>query len=140
VRDLLNGFVNPAEREKDRRQREGGFPDPDLMEKGGDTYITNINMGDLESGNITVGKGNLVTQHIENSFNTFPAELQNSLAELINASQPLLQKAEASEHTEEIREELDTLQAEAKKSKPKKERVKITVEGLKKAAQNLNEI
>ncbi|MCL4275833.1 MAG: GTP-binding protein, partial [Anaerolineales bacterium] len=138
VRDLLNGFVNPAEREKDRRQREGGFPD--LMEKGGDTYITNINMGDLESGNITVGKGNQVTQHIENRFNTFPAELQSHLIELMRLSETLMGQIKDDDVKEEIRDELEDLQKQAKKSKPVMDKVKITVEGLKKAAQNLNEI
>jgi hypothetical protein len=55
--------------------------------------------------------------------------LQNALIESIKASETLLQNTPASEHIEEIQGELEILRSEARKSKPKKERVKITVEG-----------
>ncbi|HNJ14364.1 MAG TPA: hypothetical protein PLN43_12365, partial [Anaerolineales bacterium] len=135
LRELLDGFVTPQERRKDeeREKQEG---------KRGDTYITNnnITMGNMHGSSLTLGDGNTSTVSVQNSFNTFPAELQNTLTELMKASETLLQKAEESEHTEEIKDELESLQTEAKKSKPKKERIKVTVEGLAQAAKNLNEI
>ncbi|HMX20331.1 MAG TPA: COR domain-containing protein, partial [Anaerolineales bacterium] len=131
LRELLDGFVTPQERHKDEER-----------EKRGDTYITNnnITMGNMHGSSLTLGDGNTSTVSVQNSFNTFPAELQNTLTELMKASETLLQKAEESEHTEEIKDELESLQTEAKKSKPKKERIKVTVEGLAQAAKNLNEI
>ena len=135
LRELLDGFVTPQERRKDeeREKQEG---------KRGDTYITNnnITMGNMQSSTLTLGDGNTSNINVQNSFNAFPAELQNTLVELIKASEALLQKAEESEHKEEIKDELESLQSEAKKSKPKKERVKVTVEGLAQATRNLNEI
>ncbi|MGE5373421.1 MAG: hypothetical protein ACM3XO_00065 [Bacteroidota bacterium] len=66
--------------------------------------------------------------------------MQNPLIELIKASETLLQNTPTSEHIEEIKGELEILRSEARKSRPKKERVKITVEELAQAARNLNEV
>lgn len=138
LRELLDGFVTPQERRKDEEREEKEFG-----RRGGDTYITNNTVtvhGSVQGSAVTAGDGNTSNVSTQNSFNTFPPEVQSALGELMKASETLLQKAEASEHTEEIKDELETLQSEAKKSKPKKERVKVTVESLAQAAKNLNEI
>lgn len=145
LRELLDGFVTPEERRKDEEREKQDGRQRGIMkkeDKPGDTYITNnnITLGNIEGDNLVVGDANHIEQTVQNSFNTFPVEIQNALTELIKASEALLQKAEPSEHTEEIKEELESLQTEAKRSKPKKERVKITVESLAQAAKNLNEI
>jgi len=136
LRGLLDGFVTPQERRKDEEREVKEFG------RRGDTYITNnnITVQNATASNFNLGDGNTITQTVQDSFNTFPVELQSALIELIKASEALLQKAEESEHKEEIKDELESLQSEAKKSKPKKERVKVTVEGLAQAARNLNEI
>jgi hypothetical protein len=135
LRELLDGFVTPQERRKDEEREEKEFG------RRGDTHITaNITVHGNIDGNVAIGEGNQISQTIQDSFNTFPVELQTTLVELIKATEMLLQKAEESEHKEEVKEELESLQSEAKKSKPKKERVKVTVEGLAQAARNLNEI
>ncbi|MCQ3937083.1 MAG: hypothetical protein DPW18_08565, partial [Chloroflexi bacterium] len=142
VRELLNGYMDLAEREKGRRMRDG-MSDEKFME---DEYpdrsvkITNINIGEMKGSAFNLGEGNTITQSMQNSFNTFPAEVQNALAELMKTTEILLKNAVVSEHTEDVREELESLQSEARKSKPKMERVKVTVESLAQAARNLNEI
>jgi GTPase SAR1 family protein len=138
LRELLDGFVTADELRKDKEKEEKEFG------RKGDTYITNNNNvtvhGNVEASNLALGEGHHINQTVQDSFNTFPVELQTALVELIKATKTLLQKAEESEHKEEVKEELESLQSEAKKSKPKSERIKVTVEGLKKAAQNLKDI
>ncbi|NOH03520.1 MAG: hypothetical protein HND47_16935 [Chloroflexi bacterium] len=143
LRELLDGFITSEERRKDEEKEklEARQKGPDKEDKSGDTYITNnISLRDLEGGNIILGEGHHVNQSIQNSFNAFPADVRNALADLMKAAETLLQQVEESEHKDEIREELESLQSEAKKSKPKKDRVKVTVESLAQAARNLNEI
>lgn len=138
LRELLDGFVTLQERRKDEEREENEFG-----RRGGDTYITHNTVtvhGNVQGSAVTAGEGNTSSVSVQSSFNTFPAELQNTLNELIKSCETLLQKAESSEHTEEIKDELASLQTESKKSKPKMERVKITVKSLAQAARNLNEI
>lgn len=134
----LNPEFRPEYRQKFIRNTKGERP----MAKGGDTIVTNNIMvqGNIEGSSLALGEGHRITQTVQNSFNTFPAEVQSSLLELIKVTESLLEKAAESEHKDEVKEELDSLLSEAKKSKPKKERVKVTVEGLKKAAENLKDI
>jgi small GTP-binding protein len=143
LRELLDGFVTPEERRKDeeREQKESGRMERERSResKGGDTYNYNINVQG-NGNNLATGERSQATQAVQNSFNTFPAEVQSSLVELIKVTESLLEKAAESEYKDEVKEELESLQTEAKKSKPKKERVKVTVEGLKKAAENLKDI
>jgi small GTP-binding protein len=146
LRELLDGFITPEERRKDEEREQLESKGMDRIEKerarelkGGDTYNYNINV--QGNGNaLATGERSQATQTVQNSFNTFPAEVQSALVELMKATESLLQKAEESEHRDEVKEELESLQSEAKKSKPKQERVKVTVEGLKKAAENLKDI
>ncbi|HRK91401.1 MAG TPA: COR domain-containing protein [Anaerolineales bacterium] len=144
VRELLNGFIDLTERERERlalsvdfsfleennRPREVHYHEHKHIEVGENVNGSVINMGD----------GNTSNQSMQNSFNTFPADVQHALSDLMKATESLLQQAEDSEHKDDVREELESLQSEAKKSKPKKERVKVTVESLAQAARNLNEI
>ncbi len=132
LRELLDGFVTPQERRKDEEREQ-----KELGRRNGDIHI---NIENMHGSSLAIGDDNTSSVSVQNSFNTFPAELQNTLVELIKASEALLQKVEKSEHKEEIKDELESLQVEAKKSKPKKDRVKVTVEGLAQAARNLNEV
>ena len=147
LRELLDGFVTLEERRKDEEKETqearhtGRVPDLDKGSKSGDTYITTINVdGNIEGSNLPIGKGNQITQNLENSFNTFPTELQSNLIELMKLTETLLEQVKEDETKEEIKEELEDLQKQAKKSNPIKDKVKISVEGLIKAAKNLNEV
>src|SRR5690606_22292636 len=109
VRELLNGYIDLAEREKERRMRDGDMPD--FAETGMPREVhyhdhKHIEVGENVSGSVfNLGDRNTTAQSVQNSFNTFPAEVQNALAELIKATEILLQKAEESEHKEEVKEE-----------------------------------
>lgn len=143
LRELLDGFVTLEERRKDELQeaREGKHPfRMPYLEKSGDTYITNINMGDIEGGNVIIGEGNQITQNLENSFNSFSPELQSNLIELMKLTETLLSQVKEGEVKEIVKEELEDLQKQGKKSKPDTGKIKISVENLAKAAKNLNDI
>ena len=132
LRELLDGFVTPQERRKDEEREE-----KDLGRKG-DTYITNFNVGgNMESSNVAIGERHQITQTISNAF---PPDLQIALAKLIQDYQSELEKVEDTEQKEELQEELDTLRKEVAKKQPNKERIKVTVEGLMKAAENIKGI
>lgn len=132
LRELLDGFVTPQERRKDEEREEKEF------DRRGDTHITaNITVhGDI-SGNVAIGEGNQLTQTISNAF---PPDLQAALIKFIQDYQSELEKIEDAEQKEELQEELDTLRKDVAKKQPNNERIKITVEGLKKAAENIKGI
>jgi predicted RNA-binding protein with RPS1 domain len=143
VRDLLNGFVNPAERDKDRRQREDGFPDPDLMESGTPKEVhyhthQHVDIGEGVSNSvINLGDENKIQQSITNAG--IPPELKETLlqlAEAVNAMQTSLPKEEA----EEVQECMEQLVKEAKKPKPNPKWYRVSIEGLTEAAQKLEKL
>lgn len=133
IRELLDGFVTADEMRKDKEEEEKEFG-----RRGGDTYITNFNVGgNMESSNVAIGKEHQITQTISN---TFPHDLQAALVKFIQDYQSELEKVEDAEQKEELQEELDTLKKDVAKKQPNKERIKVTVEGLKKAAENIKGI
>lgn len=128
LRELLDGFVTPQERHKDEEREEKE------LGRRGDTYITNFNVGGNIDGNVAIGQGNQLTQTISNAF---PPDLQAALVKFIQDYQSELEKVEDAEQKEELQEELDTLKKDVAKKQPNNERIKVTVEGLKKAAENI---
>ncbi len=132
LRELLDGFVTPQERRKDEEREEKE------LGRRGDTHITaNFTVhGDI-SGNVAIGEGNQLTLTISNAF---PPDLQAALAKFIQDYQSELKKVEDAEQKEELQEELDTLKKDVAKKQPNKERIRVTVEGLKKAAENIKGI
>jgi small GTP-binding protein len=131
LHELLDGFVTPQERRKDKEREEKEFG------RKGDIHI---NIKNMHGSSLTIGDDNTSSVSVTNSFNTLPPDLQAALLELIKKVDEVLQVAEESEDKDELNDELESLRAEANKSRPKKERIKITVEGLKKAAENIKDV
>jgi hypothetical protein len=133
LRELLDGFVTPQERRKDEEREEKEFG-----RKGGDTYITNntVTVQNATASNFNLGEGNTITQTVQDSFNTLPAEIQTALAELIRKTEETLSQVEDSEDKEMLEGALTSL----KKSKPNKKSMSITVKGLIAAAENIKNI
>lgn len=135
VKEELDGFVSPE------RRRDMDYE----YHKSGAIFntFTNNNVtvhGNVQGSSVFAGDSNTSNQTVQNSFNTFPPELQISLLELMKASEVLLQIVQDDEQKEDIKNELEDLQKEANKSKPKKDKVKLSVEGLAQAAKNLNDV
>jgi internalin A len=131
VSEILNGFVPPAEREKERKRR---------AEEEGMEGRSIIIHGNVIGSALVQGNENSVQQQIEHSFNTpsNPA-LAPLLAELTEAVKALLPKLDE-ETAEEAREDLTRLQEELQKEKPKRKWYSVSIEGLKAAAQNMGDI
>ncbi|MCZ2126610.1 MAG: GTP-binding protein, partial [Anaerolineales bacterium] len=128
--ELLNGFVTPAERKKDEERERGRDSDaPREVHYHQHIEVT----GDVTGSVLSAGSNNQITQ-------TVNADLMPLLSELIVSAQALLEKVEDSKTREIIQEELEDLQKQAQRAEPNKAKIKVSVEGLIKAAQNLERI
>jgi small GTP-binding protein len=134
VRETLDGFTTPAERQKergressydDRAPREVHYHDHKHIEVGRDVVGGVLNMGDE----------NQITQNI-----THAAELKESMEALVKETQEVLKRLAESDAKEELKDNLERLQSEMQKSKPKKEWYEVSVKGLIQAAENLNDL
>ena len=96
--------------------------------------------GPVSGSAITVGNANRVQQTIQHSFNT-PAspDLAPLLAELTQAVEAMLSHLPP-EDAEEVHDDMERLQEELQKPKPRRKWYSVSIEGLQQAAQNLGEI
>jgi hypothetical protein len=107
--------------------------------------VTNIYIGgNVESSNIVSGNNNVITQRIQNSFNKAEAadiqvELKNTLKQLADAV-VVMAKSLPDEQATEVADDLSKLVEEATKSKPNKKWYSVSIEGLIKAAENLDKL
>lgn len=123
VREILSGIESEAQR----------------RETGGN--VTNIYVGGNFDGNLTVGNDN---QSIKDSYNKIStaqidAELKQALKELAEAVSVMV-KAIPEEQAAEVSEDLGKLVDEATKPKPNKKWYSVSIEGLIKAAENLDKL
>jgi len=127
VRETLDGFSTPAERQKERdlSPREVHYHDHKHIEVGRDVVGGVLNMGDE----------NQITQTV-----THAAELKESMDALVKETQAVLNRLEASEEKEELQDNLERLQSEMQKSKPNEKWYRVSIEGLIKAAENLDKL
>jgi hypothetical protein len=127
VREVLSAIENESQR----------------RETGG--TVTNIYIGgDVEGSNIISGNNNVVTQKIQNSFNKaeaadIQAELKETLKQLAEAVSAM-SKSLPEEQAIEVTEDLGKLVDEATKLKPNKKWYSVSIEGLIKAAENLDKL
>ncbi len=138
VSDVLNGFVTPEARREERKRL---FPEEErrMSEEKEKSIHIEIH-GDMSGSALTIGEGNQVRQTIQRSFNT-PSnpELAPLLAQLTAAVEEMAKHLPA-EQAAEAREDLQRLQEELAKPKPRKEWYSVSIEGLKAAAKNVGEI
>jgi internalin A len=108
-------------------------------EQGGN--VTHIYVGGNFDGNLTVGDGN---QSIKDSYNKISTakidpELKQTLQQLVEAVETMT-KSMSEEQATEVTEDLGKLVDEATKSKPNKKWYSVSIEGLIKAAENLDKL
>jgi internalin A len=108
-------------------------------EQGGN--VTHIHIGGNFDGNLTVGDGN---QSIKDSYNKISTakidpELKQTLQQLVEAVETMT-KSMSEEQATEVTEDLGKLVDEATKSKPNKKWYSVSIEGLIKAAENLDKL
>jgi internalin A len=123
VREILSGIESEAQR----------------RETGGN--VTNIYVGGNFDGNLNVGDGN---QSIKDSYNKITsakieAELKETL-KLLAEAVAAMTKGLAEEQAAEVSEDLSKLVEEATKPKPQKKWYSVSIEGLIKAAENLDKL
>jgi internalin A len=123
IRELLSGIESESQR----------------RETGGN--VTNIYVGGNFDGNLTVGDGN---QSIKDSYNKISAakidtELKQTLKELAEAVSVMV-KALPEEQAAEVSEDLGKLVDEATKPKPNTKWYSVSIEGLIKAAENIDKL
>jgi small GTP-binding protein len=123
IRQLLSGIESEAKR----------------RETGGN--VTNIFVGGNFDGNLTVGDDN---QSIKDSYNKINSakidtELKETLKQLAEAV-AVLAKSLPDEQATEATEDLSKLVDEATKSKPNKKWYSVSIEGLIKAAENVEKV
>ena len=110
-----------------------------------DTGGRNINIGGSVSGsNIVLGNSNVVNQQIQNSFNKAEAadiqtELKESLKQLAQAVEAM-NNALPQEKAAEAADDLSKLVEEATKPNPSKKWYSVSIEGLIKAAENVEKV
>jgi len=100
--------------------------------------------GNVTGSTIISGNNNVVTQQIQNSFNKaeaadIQAELKETLKQLAEAVDAM-SKSLPEEQAAEVAEDLGKLVDEATKPKPSKKWYSISIEGLIKAAENLDKL
>jgi hypothetical protein len=100
--------------------------------------------GNVQGSNIVSGNNNVVNQQIQNSFNKaeaadIQAELKETLKQLAQAV-GTMNKALPAEQAAEAADDLDKLVEEATKPKPNKKWYSVSIEGLIKAAENLDKL
>jgi internalin A len=123
VREVLSG----VESESQRREIGGS--------------VTNIYVGGNFDGNLTVGDGN---QSIKDSYNIITAakidtELKETLKQLVDAV-AVMAKSLPTERAAEVTEDLSRLVDEATKPTPNKKWYSVSIEGLIKAAENVEKV
>ena len=107
--------------------------------------MSNINIGgNVEGSNIVSGDNNVVMQRIQNSFNKadaadIQAELKSTLKQLAEAV-AAINKELPEEQAAETADDLEKLVEEATKPKPNKKWYSVSIEGLIKAAENLDQL
>ena len=100
--------------------------------------------GNVEGSNIILGDNNVVMQQIQDSFNKvetadIQAELKETLKQLATAVEAM-NKALPTEQAAEAGDDLEKLVDEATKPKPNKKWYSVSIEGLIKAAENLDKL
>jgi internalin A len=123
VREVLSGIESESQR----------------REIGGN--VTNIYVGGNFDGNLTVGEGN---QSIKDSYNKITAaridtELKETLKQLADAV-AVMAKSLTTEQAAEATEDLSRLVEEATKPAPNKKWYSVSIEGLIKAAENVEKV
>jgi hypothetical protein len=112
-------------------------------ESGG--TVTNIFIGgNVEGGNIISGNNNVITQRIQDSFNKadvadIQAELKETLKQLAEAV-AVMAKSLPTEQATEATDDLSKLVEEATKPAPNKKWYSVSIEGLIKAAENVEKV
>ena len=107
--------------------------------------MSNIQIGgNVEGSNIISGNNNAVTQQIQDSFNKaeaadIQAELKETLKQLATAVEAMNKELPV-EKAAEAADDLNKLVEEATKPKPNKKWYSVSVEGLIKAAENLDKL
>jgi len=139
VSALLNGFITPEARreecrrlfpEEERIAKEIHYHEHKHFEVGQNVHGSVINLGDK----------NVVTQTIQNSFNTpFNPELAPLLAQLTQAVEQMLAHLPA-EQAAEARDDLAGLQEELQKPQPRKKWYSVSIDGLIQAAKNVGAV
>lgn len=127
VREVLSAIDNESQRK----------------EIGGN--VTNIYIGgDVNGSNIISGNNNVVTQSIQNSFNKadsadIQAELKETLKQLADAV-AVMAKTLPAEQATKITNDLSKLVDEATKPKPNQKWYSVSIDGLIKAAENVEKV
>lgn len=121
-----------------------GVPN-EIRQKEGSGNVTNIFIGgNVEDSNIVSGDNNAVMQSIRNSFNKadfadIQAELKNTLKQLADAV-AVMAKSMPDEQATEVTDDLEKLVDEATKPKPNKKWYSVSIDGLIKAAENVERV
>jgi hypothetical protein len=132
LRELLDGYVTADERRRDaERERRQGLEAPREIHYHQHQHIEVG--GNVSSSILTAGSGNQINQ-------TLSPELTAALETFIAQYQALLSKIQDDDQREALQDELNMLEKDLRKKQPNPARIKVTVEGLKKAAQNLKDI
>ncbi len=100
--------------------------------------------GNVEDSNIILGDNNVVTQRIQDSFNKakaadIQAELKDTLKQLADAVAVMV-KSLPDEQATESTDDLSKLVDEATKPNPSKKWYSVSIEGLIKAAENVEKV
>jgi hypothetical protein len=107
--------------------------------------MSNIQIGgNVEGSNIISGNNNAVTQQIQDSFNKaeaadIQAELKETLKQLATAVEAMNKELPV-EKAAEAADDLNKLVEEATKPKPNKKWYSVSIDGLIKAAENLDKL
>ena len=107
--------------------------------------MSNIHIGgNVEGSNIVSGDNNVITQRIQDSFNKaeaadIQAELKETLKQLATAVEAMNKELPA-EKAAEAADDLNKLVEEATKPKPNKKWYSVSIDGLIKAAENLDKL
>ncbi|GAB1472072.1 hypothetical protein MASR2M66_29500 [Chloroflexota bacterium] len=117
-----------------------GVPN-EIRPKDSGGNVTHIHIGGNFDGNLTVGDGN---QSIKDSYNKITTakidpELKQTLQQLVEAVETMT-KSLPEEQAIEATEDLGKLVEEATKPKPNKRWYSVSIEGLIKAAENLDKL
>jgi hypothetical protein len=100
--------------------------------------------GNAEGNNVILGDNNVVTQKIQNSFNkaesaNIQAELKETLKRLATAVEAMNKVLPANQATEAA-DDLSKLVEEATKPTPNKKWYSVSIDGLIKAAENVEKV
>ena len=126
VRQILSAIESEAQ----RKERSGN--------------VTNIYVGGNIGGNVVVGDENKVANEIQNSFNkvetsNIQPELKQTLRELTEAVDAMTRSL-PQEQASEAAEDLSKLVDEATKSSPNKKWYSVSIDGIIKAAENVEKV